>query len=94
MSSSSPVRQLTECGAEKVGTELSQNEVEAVLKRLDRLTQDEAWTATAQTLDVVYRLMQREQNLTRFPAHTLLTDCLIRLQGIYGQFQSSVISQC
>jgi hypothetical protein len=66
VSSSSPVRQLTECGAEKVGTELSQNEVEAVLKRLDRLTQDEARTATAQTLDVVYRLMQREQNLTRF----------------------------
>ena len=61
MSSSSLVRQLAEYGAEKVGTEFSQNEVEAVLKRLDRLTQDEARTATAQTLDVVYRLMQREQ---------------------------------
>ena len=86
MSSSSPVRQLTECGAEEVGAEHSQNEVEAVLKRLDRLTQDEARTATAQTLDVVYRLgqnmsvaMEREQNLTQFAAHTLLTDCLIRL---------------
>ena len=81
MSSSSPVRQLTECGAEKVGTNHSQNEVEAVLKRLDRLTQDEARTATAQTLDVVYRLAQNmsvvmecEQKLTRFTAHTLLTD--------------------
>jgi phosphoribosyl-ATP pyrophosphohydrolase len=87
VSSSSLVRHLTECGAEKVGKKLSEEgEVEAVLKRLDRLTQDEARTATAQTLDVVYRLMQnmgvimeREQNLTRFPTHTLLTDCLIRL---------------
>jgi hypothetical protein len=64
----------------------SQNEVEAVLKRLDRLTQDEARTATAQTLDAVYRLVQnmsvvmdREQKLTRFTAHTLLTDSLVRL---------------
>ena len=81
MSYSSPVRQLTECGAEEVGTNHSQNEVEAVVKRLDRLTQDEARTATAQTLDAVYRLvqnmsvvMEREQKLTRFAAHTLLTD--------------------
>ena len=81
MSSSSPVRQLTECGAEEVGAEHSQNEVEAVLKRLDRLTQDEARTATAQTLDAVYRLvqnmsvvMEREQNLTQFAVHTLMID--------------------
>jgi hypothetical protein len=70
---------LIEYGAEKVGTKHSQNEVEAVLKRLDRLTQDEARTATAQTLDVVYRLMQREQNFTWFTVHTFLTVCLIRL---------------
>jgi hypothetical protein len=50
-----------------------EGEVEAVLRRLDRLTQDEARTATAQTLDVVCRLvqnmsmvMEREQNLTHF----------------------------
>jgi hypothetical protein len=33
-------------------------EVEAVRKRLDRLTQDEARTTTAQTFQVVYGLVQ------------------------------------
>jgi hypothetical protein len=33
-----------------------ENEVEAVLQRLDRLTQDEAKTTAAQTLEVVYGL--------------------------------------
>jgi hypothetical protein len=37
---------------------LGENEVEAVLQRLDRLTQDEARTAAAQTLDIVYGLVQ------------------------------------
>jgi hypothetical protein len=37
---------------------LGENEVEAVLQRLDRLTQDEARTTTAQTLEVVYGLVQ------------------------------------
>ncbi len=37
---------------------LGENEVEAVLQRLDRLTQDEARTAVAQTLDVVHGLVQ------------------------------------
>ena len=37
---------------------LGDNEVEAVLQRLDRLTQDEARTTAAQTLEVVYGLMQ------------------------------------
>ena len=35
-----------------------ENEVEAVLQRLDRLTQDEARTTAAQTLGVVYGLVQ------------------------------------
>ena len=35
-----------------------ENEVEAVLQRLDRLTQDEARTTAAQTLEVVYGLVQ------------------------------------
>jgi hypothetical protein len=33
-------------------------EVEAVLERLDRLTRDEARTTAAQTLEVVYGLVQ------------------------------------
>jgi hypothetical protein len=37
---------------------LGENEVEAVLQRLDRLTQNEARTAAAQTLDIVYGLVQ------------------------------------
>ena len=35
-----------------------EKEVEAVLHRLDRLTQDEARTTAAQTLEVVYGLVQ------------------------------------
>ena len=37
---------------------LGENEVEAVLHRLDRLTLDEARTTAAQTLEVVYGLVQ------------------------------------
>ena len=37
---------------------LGENEVEAVLQRLDRLTADEARTTAAQTLEVVYGLFQ------------------------------------
>jgi hypothetical protein len=37
---------------------LGENEVEAVLQRLDRLTADEARTTAAQTLKVVYGLVQ------------------------------------
>ena len=32
------------------------DKIKSVLKRLDRLTQDEAWTAVAQTLSVVHGL--------------------------------------
>jgi hypothetical protein len=37
---------------------LGENDVESVLQRLDRLTQDEARTTAAQTLEVVYGLVQ------------------------------------
>ena len=37
---------------------LGENEVEAALKRLDRLTQDEARATAAQILEVVYGLVQ------------------------------------
>jgi hypothetical protein len=45
-----------------------EKEVEAVLQRLDRLTQDEARTAAAETLKVVYGLIQEmsEQNSYTF----------------------------
>jgi hypothetical protein len=35
-----------------------EKDIEAVLQRLDRLTQDEARTAAAETLKVVYGLVQ------------------------------------
>jgi hypothetical protein len=45
--------------AEKFGMKLlGENEVEAALKRLDRLTLDEARATSAQILEVVYGLLQ------------------------------------
>jgi len=38
---------------------LGENEIEAILHRLDRLTRDEAQAAGAQTLEVVYGLLQQ-----------------------------------
>ena len=53
------MRPLTQRNAGKLVKKLlGENEVEGVLQRLDRLTQDEARTAAAQTLDVVYGLVQ------------------------------------
>lgn len=45
--------------AEKFGRKLfGENDVEDVLQRLDRLTQDEARTTAAKTLEVVYGLVE------------------------------------
>ena len=50
---------LTECNAVKLVKKiLGENEIEAVLQRIDRLTVDEARATAAQTLDVVYGLVQ------------------------------------
>ena len=40
---------------------LGENDIEAVLQRLDRLTLDEARATGAQTLEVVYGLVQHRQ---------------------------------
>jgi hypothetical protein len=49
----------TDWNAEKFVKKLfGEKEIEAVLERLDRLTQDEARTTAAQTLEVVYGLVQ------------------------------------
>ena len=59
MSSSSLIYFLTQRNAEKFVKKLfGENEVDAILQRLDRLTQDEARTMAAQTLEVVYGLLQ------------------------------------
>jgi hypothetical protein len=50
---------LTQRNAEKFVKKLfGENGVNAVLQRLDRLTQDEARTTAAKTLEVVYGLFQ------------------------------------
>jgi hypothetical protein len=50
---------LPQCNAEKIVKRLfGEREVEAVLQRIDRLTQDEARITAAQTLEVVYGLVQ------------------------------------
>ena len=50
---------LTQCDAEKLVKKfLGEKDVEAITQRLDRLTQDEARVTAAQTLEVVYGLVQ------------------------------------
>jgi hypothetical protein len=49
---------VTQCAAEKLTKKiLGESEIETVLQRLDRLTQDEARMTVAQTLGVVHGLM-------------------------------------
>ena len=49
---------MTQCAAEKFTKKLlGESEIETVLQRLDRLTQDEARMTVAQTLGVVHSLM-------------------------------------
>jgi hypothetical protein len=49
---------VTQCAAEKFTKKLlRESEIETVLERLDRLTQDEARMTVAQTLGVVHGLM-------------------------------------
>jgi hypothetical protein len=49
---------VTQCATEKFSKKLlGESEIEAVLQRLDRLTQDEARMTVAQTLGIVHGLM-------------------------------------
>ena len=49
---------MAECATEKFAKKLlGESEIEAVLKRLDRLTQEEARMTVAQTLGVVHGLV-------------------------------------
>ena len=80
-------------------------EIEAVLKRLDRLTQDEARNTAAQTLEVVYGLVQNMkvvidgERSTKLVTHWVLrihfldgtasTDCLRGALGMFYRCQST-----
>ena len=68
---------------------LGESEVEAVLQKLDRLTQDEARMTVAQTLGVVHGLvgnvkvvMEGTQRLHDLLAFFFLSTCSVRWQGI------------
>jgi hypothetical protein len=59
VSSSSLIQYWTKRGAEEAGRNvLGDNEIERVLQRLDGVMQNEARTTAAQTLQVVYGLVQ------------------------------------
>jgi len=83
----------TERDAEKFGKKLfGDNDIEAVLYRLDRLTPDETRAAAAQTLEVVYGLsenlkqvMSGERILLRPVANALLSTYLLRWKCVYRQ---------
>jgi hypothetical protein len=69
---------------------LGDSEIESVLQRLDRLTQDEARMTAAQTLSVVHSLvgnmkvvMEGTENL-RDCSDVLLMICFVRWQGVNG----------
>jgi hypothetical protein len=87
---------LTKCHADKPGQNgIGEDEIEAVLQRLDRFAQDEARSTAAQTLQVVYGLVQNVKILIdgtqiRFALSFGPPDVLhTRLQGIYGECEGN-----
>ena len=58
---------------------MGENDVEAILERLDRLTQEEARTTATQTLEVVYGLMKNIKvvmdGARTFPVLMMLYEC-------------------
>jgi len=77
VSPSSEDSSLDSMNAETFGKKLfGDNEIEAVLHRLDRLTLDEARTTAAQTLEVVYGLVE---NLRRVMNGERIVLCLSRI---------------
>jgi hypothetical protein len=81
---------VTQCAIEKFTKRLlGESEVDAVLMRLDRLTQEEARMTVAQTFGVVHGLvgnvrivMEGVQILARLVADILLEAHFIRWKGI------------
>ena len=93
----------TERSSEKfVKKILGENDIDAILQRLDRLTLDEARATGAQTLHVVYSLVQHRRVVLDgkklvpppppFPVcFTSMNDCASRprRQGVGRQYQDS-----
>jgi hypothetical protein len=82
------------CAAEKFTKKLlGESEIETVLQRLDRLTQDEARVTVAQTLGVVHGLMGNVKVVMEGAqlsddcfADTCLSTSSVRWEGIYRQY--------
>src|SRR5712691_2469181 len=75
----------TESGTEKfVKKLLGENDIEAVLQRLDRLTLDEARATGAQTLQVVYGLLQHRRVVLdgRNPIPTIDVTCRLMIMSL------------
>ena len=83
---------MAQCALEKFAKKLlGESDVEAVLQKLDRLTQDEARMTVAQTLGVVHGLvgnvkvvMEGAQRLHDFMTYTFLNTCSVRWKGVNG----------
>ena len=81
------VSRMTQRTAEKFAKKLlGESEVEAVLQRLGRLTQEEARMTVAQTLEVVHGLVNNmrvvmEGALIYFVTEIFLSACSVRWQG-------------
>ena len=78
---------LTKHIAEKLIKLFGEKDVEAVIQRLDRLTQDEARITAAQTLEVVYGLVQNmkvvmDGEKIHQACHSVLNFLSLRRQGI------------
>lgn len=79
---------LTQCIEERFAKKFfGDNDIEAVLKRLDRLTQDEARNTAAQTLEVVYGLVQNmtvvmDGEQIHWLVRSVLRKVISRRQGI------------
>ena len=81
---------MTQCVIEKFAKKLlGESEVEAVLQRLDRLTQDEARMTAAQTLDIVHGLVGNVRVVMEgmryfHDLYIVLSTLCIRWQGVDG----------
>jgi hypothetical protein len=73
---------------------LGDSEIETILRRLDRLTEDEARMAVAQTMGVVYGLVGNikivmEGVFRYLSAVYFLRICLcVRWQSVYGEYST------
>ena len=72
---------IAQCATEKFAKKLlGESEVEAVLQRLDRLTQEEALITVAQTLSVVHGLVNNTR-VVMDGAQSLLIGCQHSAEG-------------